>query len=72
VGLDDLAERPERDAVSVGQAPSLAPRDELLPLVVDVGEELGDHAALADPRLAHDRHELARAIAHRALEQTAK
>ena len=48
VGLQDLPERPEGDAFPVGQAPSLAPGDEL-GLGVDVAEQLGDDPALAEP-----------------------
>ena len=59
VGLDDLAERPEGDPLAVRQAPALPPGDELGP-GVDVGAELGDDPALAEPGLADDRDELDR------------
>src|SRR3970282_2243403 len=45
--LHDLAQRPHRDAVSVGEAASLAPRDEL-GIRVDDALELVDEAALPD------------------------
>ena len=54
VGLHDLPERPERDALAVGQAPTLAPGDEL-GFGVDVGAELGDDPALAETGLARPR-----------------
>ena len=63
VGLQDLPQRPERDALPVGQAPSLTPGDEV-GFGVDVAEELGDDPALAEPRLAHDRDELDRGRRH--------
>ena len=66
--LDDLAERPQRDAVAVGEAAALAPRDELRVGVDDPGE-LVDEAALADARDADERHELRRALVARALER---
>ena len=56
--LDDLAERPERDPVSVGEAATLAPAHESRP-VLDLPQQLGAQPALADPGLADDRHELA-------------
>ena len=57
LGLDDLPERPERDALAVGQAAAVAPRDDVRPLV-ERGAELGHEPALADPGLADDRDEL--------------
>ena len=68
LGLDDLPERPERDALAVGQAATVSPGDEIGP-VVESRAELGDEAALADPGLAHDRHELHRRLALRAQER---
>ena len=65
--LDDLPERPEGDPLPVGQAPALAPAGEP-GAVVEGGEELGDKPALAHPRLAHDRHQLAGALLRGALE----
>ena len=61
LGLDDLAERPERDPVSVREAASLAPAHESR-RVLDLPQQLGAQPALADPRLAHDRHQLAGAL----------
>ena len=62
--LDDLPERPEGDAVSVGKTAALAPANEP-GAALDLGEQLRAEAALADPRFAHDRHELAGALAGR-------
>ena len=67
LGLDDLAERPEGDPLPVGKAAALTPADESGPLL-DVREELGAEAALADSRLADDCHELAGALLRGALE----
>ncbi len=67
VGLQDLPERPERDALPVGQAPTLAPGDEL-GLGVDVGGELGHDAGLAEPGFPHDGDELRRRGRHRLVE----
>ena len=67
VGLHDLPERPERDALPVREASTLAPGDEL-GLGVDVGAELGDDPALAEPRFAHHRDELGRVRGHRLVE----
>ena len=47
--LDDLAERPERDPVAVGEAAALAPGDEL-GVGVDDPVELVDEPALPDCR----------------------
>ena len=65
--LDDLAERPQRDPVAVGEAASLAPGDEL-GVGVDDALELVDEAALADARDADEREELWRALVSRPLE----
>ncbi len=66
--LDDLAERPQRDSVAVGEAAPLAPGDEL-GVGVDDALELVDEAALADPRDADEREELRRALVARPLER---
>ena len=59
--LHDLAERPERHAVPVGETTAVAPRDDLL--VVRHGPaELGHETALADARHSDERHELRRAV----------
>ena len=68
--LDDLAERPQRDPVAVGEAASLAPGDEL-GVGVDDALELVDEAALADSGDADEREELRRALVPRALEGVA-
>jgi hypothetical protein len=59
LGLDDLAEGPEGDPFAVRQAAALAPPDQPRPLI-DVVEKLGAETALADPRLADQRDQLAR------------
>ena len=61
VRLQDLGESPERDALAVGQAPALAPVDQLW-LRLDGGEELVDEPALPDPGHPDERHELGRAL----------
>ena len=50
LGLDDLPQGPERDAVPVGQAATLTPGHQLL-AVVDEAPELVDQPALADSGL---------------------
>ena len=65
--LDDLAERPQRDPVAVGEAATLAPGDELR-VGVDDSMELVDEAALADAGDADQREELRRALVPRPLE----
>jgi hypothetical protein len=60
LGLDHLPERPEGDALPVGQAAALAPND--VGTLLDVLKELCAEAALPHPRFTHDRHELARAL----------
>ena len=57
LSLDDLAERPVRDTVAVGKAPPVAPVDELF-VVRHRSAQLGDEAALADPRHADEGDEL--------------
>ena len=69
--LDDLAERPQRDAVAVREAAPLAPRDEL-GVRVDDAEQLVDEAALADAGNADERHELRRPRVSRALEDASR
>ena len=66
--LDDLAERPQRDPVAVGEAAALAPGDEL-GVGVDDALELVDEPALADPGDADEREELRRALVARPLER---
>ncbi len=56
--LHDLPERPVRDALAVGEAAPLPPCRHQVGLIVEVREELADHPALADARLAEQRHEL--------------
>ncbi len=66
--LDDLAERPERDPVAVGEAASLAPGDELR-VGLDDAIQLVDETALADSGDADEREELRRALVPRSLER---
>ena len=61
VRLDDLAERPEAHALAVREGTALAPGDDLLFCVRDL-EELGDQAALADPRNADEGQKLGDAL----------
>ena len=61
LGLDDLAQRPEGDALAVGQAAPVTPGGQLWP-VVECGTELGDETALADPRLSDNGDELHRGL----------
>ena len=68
VRLHHLAQRPEADPLAVGQRPALAPVDEL-GVVLDGLKQLVDEAALADPRLADERHQLDLAGALRPLER---
>ena len=68
MGLHDLAERPERDAVAVREAAALPPEDELRP-VVDPVAELGEQPGLADARLARHGDELDLRLADHALER---
>ena len=68
LGLDDLSQRPVRDALAVGEAAALAPHDEVGP-GVDVCAQLGAHAALAHAGLADDRHQLAGPLLRAALER---
>ena len=66
--LHHLAERPEADALAVGQRAPLTPGDEPV-AAVDRSEQLGEQAALADPRNADERHELRRPLVAGALER---
>ena len=66
--LDHLAERPVGDAFAVRQAAALPPAGQRR-LCVDVYEQLSDEPALADPRLADDRHQLHRTLLRGALER---
>ena len=59
--LHDLAERPERDALAVGNATPLAPADQLA-LVLCVPEELADEPRLADAGDADEGDELRRVL----------
>ena len=67
--LEDLGHRPERDAFSVREHTSLAPGRQL-GRSLDLGPQLLDQAALADPGNAHDRHQLHRLLGPAALERT--
>ena len=69
--LDDLRERPERDAVAVGEAASLAPGDEL-GVGVDDALELVDEPALSHARDRDERDELRRPLVAGALERVAQ
>ncbi len=64
---DHLAERPERDALAVRGRPSAMPPD-ALDHAVEVLLELPREAALADPRLADERHEPCPPLAARRVE----
>ena len=59
--LDDLRQRPERDALAVGKRATLPPATSSISSST-VREELGDEAALADPRHSDQRHQLRRAL----------
>ena len=59
--LEDLSERPEADALAIGQRASLTPVGELA-ACLDRLEELVDEPALADARHADERDELGLAI----------
>ena len=69
VGLDDLAERPERDAVAVGEAAALPPVRRAPARSSTQVAELREQARLADPGLAGDRDELDLRLAEHALER---
>ena len=57
LGLDDLGERPEGDALAVCETSSLAPSGEV-GQVVDVAAQLPDHPRLAHPGLTADGDDL--------------
>jgi len=65
--LHHLGERPERAPLAVRQRATLAPVGDL-GLALELAEELGNQAALPDPRHADDREELRRALSTRAFE----
>ena len=65
---DGLAQRPQRDALSVGGAAAGQHR----PALARDGTQLGDEAGLADARLADDGQELRRALRHDARERVAE
>jgi hypothetical protein len=69
--LHDLSERPEADALTVGQRAAHPPRHSL-PFPFECCEELGEQAALADPGHADERDHLGRALAARPVEQPAQ
>ena len=66
--LHDLAQRPERDPLPIRQAAALPPADQPRP-ILDIAEQLRTQPALAHPRLAHDRDQLAGALLRRPLER---
>ena len=70
--LDDLPERPERDAFAVRKRAAVAPVDEPELSRLDRLEELEDQPALADPGDADERQELRRALARDADERLAE
>ena len=57
LGLHHLGQRPEADALAVGERSALPPPDDV-DLLVDAPEELGHEPRLADPGDADDRDEL--------------
>ncbi len=57
LGLDDLAERPQRHSVAIREAASLTPGDELGIVLGDLSQ-LVNETALADAGHADQRHEL--------------
>jgi hypothetical protein len=69
--LHDLGQRPEADALAVGQRAALAPRREV-GLRVHALEELVDEPRLADPGHADERHELQLPLRARPLERVAQ
>ena len=60
LGLDDLAQRPERHPIAIRQAATLAP-GELRRPSLGMSEEFGDDPALSDPWLPDHGDELDRA-----------
>ena len=71
LGLDDLAECPERDPFPVRQAASLPPAH-AIGHGVDVRAQLGDQPALAHARLADDRDQLDGAVPDRPFERVSE
>ena len=67
MALHDLAERPERDPVAVGQAAALEPAH-IRGLHLDASPELGDDPALADTRLTGDQQHRRPPVRYGALE----
>ncbi len=59
--LRHLAERPEGDAVAVGQTSALTPVDEV-GIATDDPEQLPDESRLADSGHTHESHELRRSV----------
>ena len=68
LGLEDLPQRPQRDSVAVGEAATLAPRDDL-GIGVDDSLQLEDEPALADARNPDERQELRRSLVTRSFER---
>ena len=64
--LHHLAERPEADALPVGERASLAPVANRGRVLVERRPQLEEQAALPDPRRADERHELRRPLTLRA------
>ena len=71
LGLDDLAECPQRHPVPIRETAALTPRDEL-GIVLHELAELVDKATLADAGHADERHELGRSRAAHAGERVAE
>ena len=68
VRLHDLPQRPERNPIPIGQTPPLPPADDLR-MLVDISKQLSAEAALPDPRLTDQRHELRLRVTGAPLEQ---
>ncbi len=68
--LDDLAQRPERDTVAIGETAPLSPGDEL-GVGLDDPRELVDETALPDPGNADESEELCRPLVSRPTEHLA-
>ena len=67
--LDDLPERPERDALAVREATPVSPDRHQLGLIVEVREQLSDDAALAHAPAPEQRDELHGWLSSRARER---
>ena len=65
LGLHDLAQGPERDALAVGQAAAAPPRHQHVGILVELAEQIAHQPALADARLAAHRHQLEGRVADR-------